>query len=117
MLRPLFRKFSSSYGSGGRFNTTGASGHNNIGLVTIGGTGARSKHMKLSDGEPDMVNGDCDLHSSEDGESTRRILQVHVTHEVTQETAKGDKGRDGVQFQVAVGSPRHGSGLRSAQYN
>ncbi|KAF0318373.1 hypothetical protein K4K61_005006 [Colletotrichum sp. SAR11_59] len=120
MLRPLFRRLASTYGSGDRYASR-PSGHN-INLVTIGGTGRRRTHVKLSNPDPDTVNGDRDrdLHSSEDGESTRRIIQVHVTHEVRQETAKGDEGRDGVQFQVAVGSPRdqeHGSELKSARYN
>ncbi|KAL1874565.1 hypothetical protein Daus18300_003584 [Diaporthe australafricana] len=112
MLRPLFRRLASTYGSGGHYDSR-PSGHNNINLVTIGGTGPRRTHMKLS------TPGDDDFHSEEDNESSRRILQVHVTHEVTQETARGHEGRDGVQFQVAVGSPRgeHGPGLKSAQYN
>lgn len=117
MLRPLFRKLVSTYGSSGRY-ASHPSGHD-INLVTIGGTGARRTHIKLPNQDPNTANSDHDHLSSEDGESTRRILQVHVTHEVKQETAQGDKGRNGVQFQVAVGSPRdkHGSGLRSAQYN
>lgn len=118
MLRPLFRRLASSYGSGGRYDSR-PSGSNNINLVTIGGTGARRTHMKLSN---HTVDGDHDQHCSEDDESTRRILavhEVHVTHEARQETAKGYDGRDGVQVQVAVASPRgeHGSGPRIVQYN
>lgn len=117
MLRPLVRKFNSTYRSGDRYDSH-PSGHD-INLVTIGGTGARRTHMKLANQESHTDNIDRDHHYSEDDESTRRILQVHVTHEVKQETVQGNKGGNGVQFQVAVGSPRdkHGSGLRGAQYN
>lgn len=116
MLRPLFKRFSSSYGSSGRYGT-GRSGANNIALVTIGGTGGRRTHVKLTNADSDTVVGDGD-HHSEDDESARRILKVHVTHEVRQDSAKAGDGRDGVQFQVAVGSPRHehGPGLKSSQY-
>lgn len=117
MLRPLFKRLASTNGSSNRY-ASGPSGHNNINLVTIGGTGARRTHVKLPELESDTANGDGDHHSSRDDESTRRILKVHVTHEVRQETATGGEGRDGVHFQVAVGSPRHehSSGLKSAQY-
>ncbi|KAG8169961.1 hypothetical protein KVR01_000706 [Diaporthe batatas] len=116
MLRPLFKKLYSNYGSSDNY-ATGPSGHNNINLVTIGGTGGRRTHVKLTNPDLDTVMGDRD-HHSEDDESTRRILKVHVTHEVRQETMKVGGGRDAVQFQVAVGSPRHEHSpvTKSAQY-
>lgn len=116
MLRPLSKRFYSNSGSSGRYGT-GRSGGNNINLVTIGGTGGRRTQGKWSNLESETVIGDLE-HHSEDNESARRILQVHVTHEVSQETVKAGEGRDGVQFQVAVGSPRHehNPGLKSAQY-
>lgn len=114
MLRVVFRKFNSSGGSG----RSATHPSTNIGLVTIGGSGAHGPHMKLSNPKHDTVDSDRDHHSSEDDESTRQFLQVHVTREVKQETARLDKGHNGVQIQVsAAGRSRHGSALNGAQYN
>lgn len=102
MLRRLFRNLVPSYGASDR--TPGRSG--DVNLVTIGGTGGRRTHMKLSNAGTSRVDGDQyrhfqDKESNGDDESTRNI--IHVTREVEQDSVSC-RGLSPSQFEAAASS-------------
>lgn len=98
MLRHLFRNFAPSYGQS--HETPGRSG--DVNLVTIGGTGGRRTHVKLSNNGTSS-NSQQDTHfqdkdSNDDDESTRNM--IHVTREVEQDSVSSRETRH--DFQVAI---------------
>ncbi|KAJ4258269.1 hypothetical protein NW762_008418 [Fusarium torreyae] len=109
MLRHLFRNIAPSYGPS--HETPGRSG--DINLVTIGGTGGRRTHVKLSNGGT-RTGAEQDTHfqdkdSNGDDESTRNM--IHVTREVEQDSVSSRESPAN-DFQVAI-SGKNGPGQHS----